>query len=82
MAEAGQSSESAVRDSFNAHLQTFYEGLPTEEQALLQQIVQLAAGAEGGEDTQGYIIFVGGAPQWPPLPASSPRTWIEIESSR
>ena len=72
-ATAEPTGENAISDSFNAHLQTFYDGLPAAEQRLLQQIMQRAAIAHGHDgDTAGYMIFDGGTTLLPNTVWSTP----------
>jgi hypothetical protein len=55
MAESTRPEGNTGAASFCAHLQTFHDGLPAEEQILLQQVFLAAASTEGDQtDVQGF----------------------------
>ena len=57
MSDQPQPAADTVAAAFVAHLQAFHAGLPAEEQALLEQVFQLAQQAAGpGEDTRGHGV--------------------------
>lgn len=57
MSDQPPSAADTVAAAFVAHLQAFHAGLPAEEQALLEQVFQLAQQAAGpGEDTSGHGV--------------------------
>lgn len=57
MPESTQGEVSPVGASFAAHVQEFHRSLPPEEQALLEQVFELAASAAGEQaEVQGFDI--------------------------
>jgi hypothetical protein len=72
MAESTQSEESPLAASFRAHAHRFHDGLPAEEQTLLEQVFSLAAGAAGEHaDAKGFAA-----------PSPSPVTIVLIELNK
>jgi len=57
MAETAKPEENPAAAAFSAHVQAFYDGLPSEEKTLLEQVFALAASAAGDQgDTQGFSM--------------------------
>jgi hypothetical protein len=65
----------AVAASFCAHLQAFHDGLPAEEQILLQQVFLAAASAESDQsDVQGFGIDL--VPVTLDIPGQQPAVFV------